>query len=420
MNYKKIVDKEYNIHLIHNKGFHTIDFSVYFTENVSKEIITYRNALIDILTYSTKNYNTNNKLMRKCQELYSIRPTANIVRYGNLLSTKFNISIINSKYVSQDNIKENILLLQEIILNPFVFDNHFDDIVLEIIKKSLRNETVSIQEEPRVYANVHLLELMDNDANYALTGYSDLEILDKMNSYNLYESYLKMLKNSKIDIFISGDFTNDEELIKTIEENFIFNKEKENLSSAITYHQIKRSIPKKYNIKKNYQQSKLAIGLKLYDLSEYESKYVLPVFNNIFGGGSDSLLMRNIREDNSLCYYVNSYFNKLDNILVINSGINKENYEKVLDLIQKAISKIQDGLFSELDIKKAKMEILINIDNLKENNRNLIEYHYGLDVFKSDELKKKKEMIKSVSKNEIKEITSKINIDTIFFLEGEL
>ena len=53
MNYKKISMGEYDIHLIKNKNFHTIDFRVFFAENVSKELSTYRNALVDILTYAT-------------------------------------------------------------------------------------------------------------------------------------------------------------------------------------------------------------------------------------------------------------------------------------------------------------------------------------------------------------------------------
>ena len=74
MNYQKIKTNEYDIHIINNKKFHTIDCRIYFTENVNKELITYRNALISVLTYATKKYDTKEKLMKRCQDLYSLSP----------------------------------------------------------------------------------------------------------------------------------------------------------------------------------------------------------------------------------------------------------------------------------------------------------------------------------------------------------
>ena len=104
MDYKKIAGKEYDIHIINNKKFHTIDCRIYFTENSSRELITYRNALVNILTYATKNYDTKEKLLKKCQDLYSLSPTASSVRNGKLLTTKFSLSTINSRYISENNI----------------------------------------------------------------------------------------------------------------------------------------------------------------------------------------------------------------------------------------------------------------------------------------------------------------------------
>ena len=37
MNYKKIVKEEYDIHFINNKDFHTIEFYITFTEQVTKK-----------------------------------------------------------------------------------------------------------------------------------------------------------------------------------------------------------------------------------------------------------------------------------------------------------------------------------------------------------------------------------------------
>lgn len=419
MNYKKISTDEYNIHFIKNKNFHTIDFRIFFAENVTKELITYRNALVDILTYATKNFDTKEKLIRRCQDLYSLRPTASTTRNGNVLVTKFGISIIDSNYVLKDNLLENILLLKEIILNPLVSNNSFSSKYFNTVKKELETETKTIDEEPRLYANIHLLDILNDNGNI-LSGYSDLSVLNKMTEESLYQSYLDLIYKSKIDIFISGNIKNEKELIKIIRDNFIFHKKGISLNNQRIMHTEKAIEPQFIKETKKYQQSKLSVGFKLYQLTDYENRYVSFIFNNVFGGGANSLLMRIIREENSLCYYIGSYTNRLDNVLIVNSGINKENYEKVIMFLKKILNDMREGKFKVKDVEVAKMEALYELSNILESNRNIIEYFYGRELFSSDELKKRIEMIKSVSKDDLIKFSKKVNLEAIFFLEGDL
>ena len=420
MNYNKISGKEYDIHIIKNKKFHTVNFRIVFTEDVTKERIAYRNALIDILTYATKKYNTKEKLMKKCQDLYSLRPNASVLRNGNLLVTKFSISTIQSKYIESENLKENILLLKEILLNPLTDNKAFLDKNLNVIKRHLEFETKTIDEEPRLYANIHLLSLLDNGSGKILSGYTDIDILNKMTGESLYQSHMEMLQTSKIDLFISGNIENVEEITKIISDNFVFNNYHKKLNSYPLVHNIKKNKPTIIKEVKSYQQTKLSIGFKLYDLTEYENRYVSFVFNNILGGDANSLLLRLVREDNSLCYYIGSYINRLDNILIINSGINKENYDKVIELIKKALSIIETGKFSILDVNTAKMEMLFDLSNIFESNRSIIDYYYAKSIFNSDDINVRTKMIKKVSKKDIIAFSKKINIDSIFLLEGDL
>lgn len=420
MNYQKINAKEYNLHLIDNNRFHTLEFSIIFTEEVNKEKISYRNALISILTYATEKYDRPSKLMKKSYDLYSLYPKVSVSRYGNLMRTKFSISIINSKYISKENLLDNILFIKEIILNPLLDEKMFTKKYFDIVKHELQAETLTIIEEPRLYANYSLLKNLSDTENYSLTGYTDLNILNKMTCKDLYNSYCEMLEKSKIDIFIAGNISNKQEIIDCINENYIFNNKFKKLRNPIINHRLKRNNPKLIVEEKKYQQSKISIAFKCYQLTEFENRYVLHLLNIILGSSGNSLFMRNVREKNGLCYYIGTYYNRLDNLIILNSGINKENYDKTIITIQEVIKKVQEGKLSNSDIKNAKKEYLCDIDNLKESNVNLIEYYYGMEVFKSDLLDTKIAMIKKITKDDIIEVAKKINLDTIFFLKGDL
>lgn len=419
MDYKKIKTDNYTIHLINNKKFHTIEFRIFFTENVSEELITYRNALVNILTYATSKYDTKKKLIKECQDLYSLYPSSISLRNGNLLSTRFGISTIKSKYINEDNLKENILLLKEIILNPLVKDGAFLEKYFNIVKKELETESNTIIEDPRLYASLELLKIL-NDGGVIYSGYTDLNILNKMTAHTLYESYLLMLKNSKIDIFVSGDISNPNKIIDIIKNNFIFKDNKPLIKDGLVIHERNK---KQVNYKeetRNFSQSKLVMGYKLYDLTDDENRYVSFVFNNLLGSGVNSLLMRDIREEKSLCYYINSHINRLDNIMMISSGINKGNYEEVVKLTKEIINKVIDGNFSDGDLADSKMEILFSLSSVLESNRSIIEYYYGMEMFHSAVIEERMKKIENIKKEDIMEFAKKIEMKAIFFLKGDL
>ena len=81
---------------------------------------------------------------------------------------------------------------------------------------------------------------------------------------------------------------------------------------------------------------------------------------------------------------------------------------------------IKKGNFTLKDVEVAKMEILFELSNIKESNRNIIEYFYGREMFASDDLKTRIKMIKKVSKEDLVNISKKINLEAVFFLEGDL
>lgn len=420
MNYKKIECDEYNIHLIKNKKFHTIDFQVCFTENVTLEKLTSRNVLVEMLTYATKMYDTKKKLVERSQELYSISPRASSIRYGKLLSTKFTISLSDSIYISQHNIIDNILLLKEIILNPLVINGGFKKEIFKIIQRELEYESLTTKEEPRLYANLSLVKMLDEGKDEIISGFCNVDILRQMTEKTLYKDYLSFLEESKIDIYISGNIQNEKEIIKTIKDNFIFNNKVLKLNNKFIVHRERRKETLFKEETKKYQQSKLAMGLKIYDITEDESKYVLTVLNNLLGGGSNSYLMRYVREENNLCYYVGSFFNRLDNIIIINSGINKDKFEQVISLIKEILKTITEGKFTRKDLSRAITESVVQIRSIEESNRNILDYYYGLSVFDTDILKVRLEKIKGVSKEDIVNLAKKMNIDSIFFLKGDL
>ena len=406
----------YKLHLIKTDKFKTVTIKVLFRSPIVKEEITIRNVLCDILLQSTKNYDSRRKISIKAEDLYSLHINNSVIRNGNYITSSFTMSILNDKYTEDNNMLESIKFLSEVLFNPDVKDKKFNEDRLNIVKNNIKNNINSIKENPTKYSIIRLSEVYNKGPiSYRLTGY--LDDLDNINTSNLYDYYLKFIKNSLIDIYVVGDI-DFREVTKYIRSNFKFrtiNKERVPLSLKLIKPRRKVLISKESS---NNVQTNIGIMCNISNLTKYERDYVLPVYNLLLGGGVDSKLFKNVREKYSLCYTIRSYVRTLDNTITIIAGIDNNNFLKCIDLIKKYFQEIKKGKFDTKDIKVAKEYLITSMDDIYEDSNSIISYYFSKELLKLDELDIRKEKINKVKKHEIIRLSKKIKIDTIFNLEG--
>ena len=275
---------------------------------------------------------------------------------------------------------------------------------------------ITLSELDYNYSLVRMFEEFDNDApcSYRLAGY--LEDLDKINESTLYEYYKDMIEQDLVDVFVLGDF-NEDDISNIFREVF---KVRTLKKVKVPYILEEKSVGKKreFNEKIDNSQSKLSIACRVNGLSEYERNYVLTLYNVILGGGCDSKLFKEVREENSLCYTVYSVPNKLDNVLIVQAGIDKDNYEKTVKLIEKNLDDMRKGKFNENDISIAREYYLTALEEVLESTDRIIDNYLMMELIGTDTIDVKREMISKVEKNEIIKVAKKVKLDTVFLLEG--
>ncbi len=417
MQYKKIEVGSYNLHMIKTDRFKTVNVQIILSSEVVKEEITKRNFLSDILTYSSKKYKTKRDISIASQDLYAANIYSTSYRLGNYYNTDINLYFLNEKYTEKNMTEKSLDFLSEIIFNPNVDNNKFDSASFNIVKNNMRIQIESIKEDTRKYSMIKMLENMNKKAPYSYHGFGYIEDLENITEENLYEYYKEFLEKSNIDIFVIGDI-DFKKIEKLIKEKFKFNVFKKKRKDPVIYHHATKLIPKTVIEKDNINQSKLTIGCKLKGLTDFEKNYVLTLYNIILGGGSESLLFQNVREKNSLCYYITSTSNKVDNLLIISSGISKENFKKTLSLIKKEMKNMNRGKFDDEMLEQAKIRYNSVIDEIYDYPVQIISAYYASEVLKVDFPEIRKQKIMKVTKEDIVAISKKIKMDTIYLLEG--
>lgn len=416
----QVIDKDlgsFKVHLIKTDLFKTITMKVMFHTPIIKEDITKRNILSDILLTSSRKYATRRDLNIKSEELYAADIYTSNQRIGNYITTSFILQTLNDKYTEDGNFASSVEFLHEIIFNPDLINNKFKDEKLELVKSNAKIALESIKENSANYSIIRLKEEYDNKSSvsYRMTGY--LDDLEKINTQNLYDYYEKMIENDYVDIFVIGNI-NIKELLLIIKKYFKFRKVKKRKKSyELDYHLPRKKVKTIKEVTSN-NQAKLAIALSISKLKDFDKKYSLLILNIILGGTADSKLFKEVREKNSLCYTIRSSYSRLDNMMIISAGIDNINYDKVLDLINKILDDIKKGKFNESDISVAKEYYNTLTESIVESPARLINESFSEKILGVDSLEKRKENINKITKKDIIRVSKKLNIDTIFLLEG--
>ena len=425
MSYKiKKLKENVKAHLIQTPKFKTNLISLFLTLPLSRENVT-KNALIPALLKSgTKNLDTQEKISIELENMYGANLDCGIEKIGDNQIIKFYLETINDNFLpKQENLLDkSINLLLDIIFNPVVEENHFNNQYVETEKQTIKRLIEGKIDNKDIYAFHRCIEEMYKDKPFGLYKYGYTEDLETINEHNLYEYYKILISNAKIDIFVSGDFDdkkiiellNNNENIKKLsdrEDNHIINNEQTEKKTKIEDIKI-------LNESKDVTQGKLVIGMDI-DYYKENSKYAMCLYNVILGESATSKLFQNVREKASLAYTARSNYVRQKNNIFIRCGIEIENYDKAVQIINKQLEDMKNGNFTDEDIENAKKYMVSGIKTVADEQDSEITYYLGQELSGNltsfDEYIEK---IQSVTKEEILDIANNINTNMIYFLKN--
>ena len=179
---------------VDTEKFKTNIISVFLTTKLTRQDVT-RNALIPaVLRLGTNNIKTQKELNNKLDEMYGANFNCGIEKRGDNQILKFYIESINDEFaLSKENILEqSINLLLDIVFNPLVKNNSFDENYVNGEKKNLQKIIEGKIDNKSNYAYTRCIEEMYKDKSYGLYEYGYIEDLEKIDSSNLYEYYKKL------------------------------------------------------------------------------------------------------------------------------------------------------------------------------------------------------------------------------------
>ena len=424
MNLKeKEIKKGIKVHSIQTQKFKTNLIAVFLTLPIQRETVTKNSLLSAVLRRGSKNMPTSTQISQELEEMYGASFDNGIDKTGDNQVLKFYIESINDNYLPQKEenmLKTSIDKLLEIVFNPLTEDGIFKKEYVIQEKENIKRIIEGKSDNKARYAFERCIEEMYQNAPYSLYKYGMTSELDKINSQNLYEQYVNLIKNCKIDIFISGNIEKnikdeimENENIKKLEARkpiFIINN-KETRKKEQKEEQV-------VNESSEVSQGKLILGLDILNEND-KDKFTALVYNAILGGTPTSKMFQNVREKNSLAYTASSSFIRQKANIFIKCGIDIENYEKALKIIKEQLEDMKNGEFTDKNIEEAKNNIISTIKFIPDEQDTELMYYFSQELSGYEMgFEEYVEKVKEIKKEDIIELAKKIQINTIYFLKN--
>lgn len=382
--------------------------SVFLTLPLKKETVTKNALLVSVLRRGTKNLTTQEDISKKLEEMYGAGFNCGVDKIGNYHVLKFYLETLDNKYVlnNENNLQDGIDLLLEIIFNPLIENEAFRKEYVEQEKENLSKMLLSRKDNKASYAIERLIEEMFDGEPYSLYKYGNIEDLKNIDEKNLYDYYKKIIKESKVDLFILGENI----------ENIKIPNIKTNLLEKIDIKHFKTGKTKIVKENLDVTQGKLIIGLN----APNTNKMAVSLFNTVLGGGANSKLFQNVREKESLAYSASSSYIRRQNTILIKTGIEIANYEKTLNIIKKQLEEMKNGNISDEEFYAAKELLISSISLIPESAEDMIAFYFDQSLFEENLTVQDYIMkLKNITKEQIIEIAKQVTMDTIYFLKRE-
>lgn len=419
MNYKKIKKDNYNLHLINTDRFKEISVSIRFTKPYDKTEGAYLKLLERVLvTNGTKKYKKLKDISKELENLYRTNIISRFFATSVNMTFEFKLIMVNPKYTEDSIYNDAFSLFKEILTNPKIENDMFNESVFDLEKDNLIKSILNVKDDPESYGRIKFEESFYKGTVYEVNNYKNIKIFRSLTNEELYNVYKKLFSDYKIDVFVIGDY--EEEIIEDEVKKLLKNFKQNDTSKKDLYVKVKDQGLVENKESNLTNASNLFVGLTINGITEEEKNYKLILYNTILGSMNNSVLFVNVREKNSLCYHIGSIISKYTNTIVIDSGINKKNYDKTLKLIRESLKSMEDEKVVSHLLVNAKKTLEIAYNDFYDNMAKIIDYYFINEFSYLPSIEERREKVLESTAKEICEIAKKVEIKNIFLLEGSL
>ena len=410
--------KGINLYTLKDDKFKSFRACVLLHRPLSREEVTLNTLLTATMRMQSKNFPSARAISEELENLYGGEMIARASKYGERHIIKLGVQSVSDNALGEKgNFKRAMKLLYDLVMNSGTGEGFSEDVV-RIEKKNIRDSISAQKNDKRTYSVLRLQEEMCKDEPYGVNPMGYIEDLEKIDTDELYAHYKKVLSESRIDIFFTGNF--DEAAAKLAASQFSENLNEREVAPIKEVHKEVKGQVRSVSDKMDVTQGKLCMGFRCKEGLGREDYAKTVVYNSMFGGSAVSKLFNNVREKLSLCYYVGSSVDRLKEIMIVRSGVEFENFKTAYDEIMHQQEMMENGEFTGEEIEFAKKQLTSAYEANIDSIASMEEYYMMQLLLETDiSIPKMVDMVNKVTREDIISVAKGMKLDTVYYMEGE-
>lgn len=404
-------DQKY-IHFLEAKQFKTNIISIGFRVPLTKENATKTALLAEVLKNGCQSYPSRKAVSQKNDDMFGSVFDISIIKKGEEQVLFFYLEFVKYK---RELMEECFVFLQNMIFAPIQEGKGFPKKIVEREKGILEEKIKSRQDDKKEYAKLRCLEEMCKEEAFGIFADGYIEDLKQIDEITLFEYYQNMIAHIPAEIFLTGEKAQKEAMLDfakrmPFQKDTLFKADKKEKRSFQKVQEIKETL--------HIAQSRIVLGFRTKTQPESREYAALLVLNELFGGSPASLLFQQVREKEGACYDISSFLFRLQPILMVKAGIQKQDYEKAVAIIQKALEALQQKKPKAEPLEEAKENMLRYYEAMKDSQTALMDFAWNERVLKTNRtISQFAAEIKAVTAEAVQKCAQGIFLDTIYFLQ---
>ena len=394
--------------------------SVSFKLPLKRETAALYALLPMVLRRGCRDYPDMTSINRRLEELYGARLDGGVSKRGEIQIVTFFVEALDDAYALSG---EKLLtgsagLLRSVIFDPAAENGCFRARDVEIEAQNLADLIGSRLNDKRYYASQRLREEMCRDEAYGVSEYGTQKDALAVTPQQLWDAWQRMLQNAEVEIFHvgPGDFSVCAGLLgdsfASVPRGGILPCPTRVIREAERVRTVEEHLP--------VAQAKLGLGFRAGVAVPDADMPAMQLACTVLGGSPHSKLFANVREKMSLCYYCYARYERLKGLILVESGIEEDNFAKARDEILHQLSQLQAGQVTADELKFAALSLSNSYRELSDTAPGIAQWYLGqaLDGYPDFSPAQAARRAASLSVEDIVRAARHIRLATVYLLAG--
>ena len=358
-------------------------------------------------------------ITRHLDDLYGAAIGPLVRRLGDRQTTGFYMSFLDDRFAMKgDRVAAGMTaFLEEVLTQSPLIEGGFLPEIVETEKKNLIAAIESELNDKGAYAMGRLLRNLCREDSFGLPRLGEAEQVAKIQPDELYSHYLRIRRESPIEIFYVGGMDMDtvagmlKPMLQSWEREPVTLPPQTGFTAGEESH-VTESM--------DVSQGKLCLGFVTSITNRTPDYAAMMVLCTLFGSGMTSKLFVNVREKLSLCYHIGASYYGAKGILTVSAGIDFDKEEKTRAEILRQLEACRSGDITPEELNAAKESIRSGLRSIQDSPGAMESYHSSSAISEAGlSLGDYLEAVEQVTREDAVAAAGRLRLQASFFLKGE-